>query len=139
MTDCYNTSNEQPHPHEECDQTPFECPCFTRGGDKNLQLAIHHITEILDGKDDGIGVNREPWHTIRRRLLNLVNNDLSDFIREMVQEVNSKIPQLTHDDPHSFACGYNSGYKSCLLSIARRMGFSETQIAEMRMVDDDGL
>lgn len=59
------------------------------------------------------------------------SNDLSDFVRERMQEANSKMPQLTHDDPHSFACGYNLGYKSCLLAIAKEMGFSETQIAEM--------
>ena len=90
------------------------------------------ITHLTHCRAYAVGAN-----TILTRMINTMtdcydaSNDLSDFIREKMQEVNLKMPQLTHDDPHSFACGYNSGYKSCLLSIARRMGFSETQIAEM--------
>lgn len=35
-------------------------------------MAHVHVLEILDGKDTGGGVAREPWESIRRRLLALV-------------------------------------------------------------------
>lgn len=37
-------------------------------------LGIAAVTDILDGKDTGAGASNEPWNTVRRRLLALVQN-----------------------------------------------------------------
>lgn len=70
MAECTNRH----HAHSEADATPLECPCFTRGSDYNLELLVYHINEILNGNDDGEGANREPWGSLRRRLLKLVGD-----------------------------------------------------------------
>jgi hypothetical protein len=56
----------------ELDGTDWAHPAWWRGHDHTTKVFCHLVTEILDGKDDGTGVNHEPWHTVRRRLLTLV-------------------------------------------------------------------
>jgi hypothetical protein len=63
------------HPHEDCDGTPLQCDCFSRGEDYSFRMFVHHVNLILDGKDEVKGVNMEPWGTLRRRILKLVNKE----------------------------------------------------------------
>jgi len=64
-----NSSN-----HKDLDGTPFQCDCYTRGEEHCIEIFIQHVNEILDGKDDGRGANREPWGSLRQRLLKLVQD-----------------------------------------------------------------
>lgn len=66
------------HPPVECkddpfmDGTDFAHPAWHRGVDYSYQIFCGKVEEILDGKDAGEGTSREPWHTIRQRLVTLV-------------------------------------------------------------------
>lgn len=42
---------------------------------------------------------------------------LNEWIDNKLADIGKKLPTLVHSDPASFACGYNSGYKNCLLDI----------------------
>lgn len=42
---------------------------------------------------------------------------IENFITAKLAEIATKLPTLTHEDPASFACGYNAGYKQALLDI----------------------
>jgi hypothetical protein len=55
----------------EADGTDFAHPAYWRGHDQATYILCQMINEILDGKDDGAGVSREPWESTRRRLLEL--------------------------------------------------------------------
>lgn len=39
---------------------------------------------------------------------------IKEWIDDHLQEISKKLPDLIHQDPTSFACGYNTGYKSAL-------------------------
>lgn len=43
------------------------------------------------------------------------------FIDKKMAEIAKKLPDLAHEDPASFACGYNLGYKAALLDIEREL------------------
>lgn len=60
---------------EELDRTPMQCDCYTRGQDDEFKMLVAHIHDILDGKDDGSGINHEPWGALRRRLLKFTITD----------------------------------------------------------------
>jgi len=42
---------------------------------------------------------------------------LQEWINNRLSYAAKLLPQLTHEDPASFACGYNAGYKNALLEI----------------------
>lgn len=44
---------------------------------------------------------------------------LDQWIRVKLSEIETKLPTLVHSDPASFSCGYNTGYKQCLLDLER--------------------
>lgn len=44
---------------------------------------------------------------------------LDDWVKAKLKEVAERLPQAAHDDPASFACGYNTGYKQALLDLER--------------------
>jgi hypothetical protein len=45
--------------------------------DEQFMHAIVSITDILDGKDTGVGVCNEPWQSVRMRLIELVKRQAS--------------------------------------------------------------
>jgi len=45
--------------------------------------------------------------------------NMDDWIDVKLKEVAERLPQAAHDDPASFACGYNTGYKQALLDLER--------------------
>ncbi len=44
---------------------------------------------------------------------------LQEWIDEKFKEIAAKLPTLVHDNPASFACGYNVGYKQAMLELDR--------------------
>ena len=54
------------------DGTPLAHPAWWRGHEHTLEVICDKISRILDGNDNGVGVNREPWQSIRTRLRELV-------------------------------------------------------------------
>lgn len=42
---------------------------------------------------------------------------IDEWLNEKLKEVAERLPTLVHQDPASFACGYNSGYKSALIEM----------------------
>jgi hypothetical protein len=46
---------------------------------------------------------------------------LNDWIDEELREISLKLPTLVHNDPSSFSCGYNAGYKGALLDLGKFM------------------
>lgn len=53
----------------DLDATDAAHPAWWRGHDHTSKVFCELVTDILDGKDRGGGFNHEPWHTLRRRLL----------------------------------------------------------------------
>lgn len=53
------------------DGTPVEHPAYRRGCDRTTDDFCRETIKILDGHDDGTGVNLEPWHSVRQRLLGI--------------------------------------------------------------------
>lgn len=45
--------------------------------------------------------------------------DLQAWINDKLGKVAEKLPTLVHTEPASFSCGYNTGYKQCLLDLDR--------------------
>lgn len=41
------------------------------------------------------------------------------FIMEKLKAIAEKLPSSIHEDPASFACGYNTGYKSAILDLIK--------------------
>lgn len=44
---------------------------------------------------------------------------LDQWIVDKFADIAAKLPTLVHTEPASFACGYNTGYKQCLLDLER--------------------
>jgi hypothetical protein len=44
---------------------------------------------------------------------------IQTFIDEGFAEIASKLPKLVEENPASFECGYQVGYKGCLLALDR--------------------
>lgn len=44
---------------------------------------------------------------------------LQEWIDHQLAIIAEKLPQAVHQDPASFACGYNSGYKAAMLDLER--------------------
>lgn len=42
---------------------------------------------------------------------------LQDWIDSKLAEIATKLPALVHNEPASFSCGFNTGYKECLLDL----------------------
>lgn len=83
------STNEKCDCIEDCEfiyTTPFECKCFDIGADHEFKRMIQEINYILDGKDDGSGINYEPWGELRKRLLDLVRkaNDSGSVNRSAI-------------------------------------------------------
>lgn len=45
--------------------------------------------------------------------------ELQTWVDSKLSDISKKLPTLVHDDPASFACGFNAGYKQALLEIDR--------------------
>ena len=58
------------------DATDAAHPAWWRGHDYTTDRICELIHNILDGKDDGRGSNYEPWGSVRRRLLEIVNKEI---------------------------------------------------------------
>jgi len=46
---------------------------------------------------------------------------LNSWIDSKLADIANKLPTLTHQDAASFACGYNTGYKSALLDLEKQL------------------
>lgn len=46
---------------------------------------------------------------------------LNDWIDGKIAEISNKLPTLVHQDPASFSCGYNTGYKNAMLDLENFM------------------
>ena len=46
-------------------------------------------------------------------------NDVQGWIDDRLAKVAEKLPTIVHTEPASFSCGYNTGYKQCLLDLDR--------------------
>jgi hypothetical protein len=44
---------------------------------------------------------------------------VKSWVDEQLKIIGSKLPTLVHENPASFACGYNMGFKQCLLELDR--------------------
>jgi hypothetical protein len=45
--------------------------------------------------------------------------NLQEWIDSKFAEIANKLPNLVHENPASFACGFNVGYKQALLELDR--------------------
>jgi hypothetical protein len=54
-------------------QDDFDNPDYVRGYMAATYVTCQKVQNILDGKDDGRGIANEPWESLRRKLLELVN------------------------------------------------------------------
>ena len=43
------------------------------------------------------------------------------WISNKLKEIAERLPSLVHQDPASFACGFNSGYKQCLIDLSSQI------------------
>ena len=57
--------------NEATDGTDYAHPSYWRGSDAAFAAMSEQLRKILDGEDDCKGVCREPWDTLRRRVLAL--------------------------------------------------------------------
>lgn len=46
---------------------------------------------------------------------------IDHWIDKKLAEIAEKLPNLVHQDPASFSCGFNAGYKQCLLELSRKL------------------
>ena len=44
---------------------------------------------------------------------------LQDWIDEKIADIATKLPTLVYNEPASFACGFNTGYKKAMLDLDR--------------------
>lgn len=42
---------------------------------------------------------------------------IQDWINHKLKDIAEKLPTLVHTEPASFSCGYNAGYKKCLIDL----------------------
>lgn len=49
----------------------------------------------------------------------VVDESIKHWIESRLASVAQKLPDLVHEDPASFACGYNAGYKAAALDLER--------------------
>jgi hypothetical protein len=45
--------------------------------------------------------------------------DIKEWIYNKFSEVSERMETLVHSEPASFACGYNVGYRQCLIEIEK--------------------
>lgn len=45
--------------------------------------------------------------------------ELQQWIDKKLECIAQKLPNKAHTEPASFSCGYNVGYKQCLLDLER--------------------
>lgn len=53
---------------------------------------------------------------------------LEEWINRKLAEIAERLPELVHSDPASFACGFNAGYKQCLLEMDRVLRANEGEV-----------
>lgn len=46
---------------------------------------------------------------------------LEQWINDKLADIGTRLPSLVHEDAASFACGYNAGYKRCLLDLVAKL------------------
>jgi len=51
--------------------------------------------------------------------------NLNEWIDLKLHEISLRLPFEVHEDPASFACGYNSGYKSAILDLKDKLDMNE--------------
>jgi len=44
---------------------------------------------------------------------------VQEWIEEKLKEISQKLPTEVHENPASFACGYNVGYKQAVLDLEK--------------------
>lgn len=103
----------------EQDGTDFAHPAWWRGHEQAVLVMCQTINEVLDGKDDGAGVNYEPWGAVRRRLLKLAQVANAAMGEAAAEE--GTLKELTKD--HAVADIGNAAYKAtCLFEHLERAG-----------------
>lgn len=50
---------------------------------------------------------------------------VNDWLNDKLADIATRLPSLVHEDPASFACGYNAGYKQAMLDLEREMRSKE--------------
>jgi hypothetical protein len=60
------------HDNPILDATPLAHPAWWRAHEHTLYVLCDKINAVIDGKDSGVGVSREPWQSVRLRLRELV-------------------------------------------------------------------
>jgi hypothetical protein len=46
---------------------------------------------------------------------------IQDWLNDKLKEIAGKLPTLVHNDPASFACGFNTGYKQAMLDLEHQI------------------
>lgn len=77
---------------EEYDGTDAAHPAWWRGHEQTTAILCQKINEILGGKDKGEGANHEPWGTVRRRLIKLVEQNAFNWSRVLQFEIRKLSP-----------------------------------------------
>lgn len=49
--------------------------------------------------------------------------DIQEWLDNKFADIATKLPSLVHEDPASFACGYNMGYKQALLDLEKKLEY----------------
>ena len=62
-----------PADYPDADATDAAHPAWWRGHDHTAAVFCQLVTKILDGEDNGGGFNYEPWGTLRKRLVALMD------------------------------------------------------------------
>jgi hypothetical protein len=55
----------------EMDATDFAHPAWWRGNERAFLTAVHEVNDILDGTASNVGINIEPWQSLRQRLYDI--------------------------------------------------------------------
>ena len=55
----------------EMDGTDFAHPAWWRGNEHAFLVAVHEVNDILDGTASNVGINIEPWQSLRQRLYDI--------------------------------------------------------------------
>jgi hypothetical protein len=53
--------------------------------------------------------------------------EVRQWLNEKMEAISKKMPDLVHSEPASFACGFNIGYKQCVLDLTRYLDSSAKQ------------
>lgn len=58
--------------------------------------------------------------------MNKINN-IQEYIDHKLAIIANQLPDSVHENPASFACGFNTGYKSAMLDLERFLQEQDTE------------